>query len=126
MQVTKGTWRMCKQCVPGSLSSSPAQEPGNEANARDELNIRANVPSPLFPKTIVQKGGAYFRELTVILLKIGESVEESLVHLSEKATIATDHLNSNMCIQHKCMYSLVLPRGSPPKAAMTRMVVSEM
>ena len=32
MQVTKGTWRMREQCVPGSLSSSPAQEPGNEAN----------------------------------------------------------------------------------------------
>ena len=31
MQVTKGTWRMRKQCVPGTLSSSPAQEPGNEA-----------------------------------------------------------------------------------------------
>ena len=31
MQVTKGTWRMREQCVPGSLSSSPAQEPGKEA-----------------------------------------------------------------------------------------------
>ena len=31
MQVTEGTWRMREQCVPGSLSSSPAQEPGNEA-----------------------------------------------------------------------------------------------
>ena len=31
MQVTKGTWRMREQCGPGSLSSSPAQEPGNEA-----------------------------------------------------------------------------------------------
>ena len=31
MQVTKGIWRMREQCVPGSLSSSPAQEPGNEA-----------------------------------------------------------------------------------------------
>ena len=31
MQVTKGTWRMREQCVPGSLSSSHAQEPGNEA-----------------------------------------------------------------------------------------------
>ena len=31
MQVTKGTWRIREQCVPGSLSSSPAQEPGNEA-----------------------------------------------------------------------------------------------
>ena len=29
MQVTKGTWRMREQCVPGS---SPTQEPGNEAN----------------------------------------------------------------------------------------------
>ena len=33
MQVTKGTWCMREQCVPGSLSSSPAQEPGNEANS---------------------------------------------------------------------------------------------
>ena len=32
MQVTKGTWRMHEQCVPGSLSSSPAQQPGNEAS----------------------------------------------------------------------------------------------
>ena len=31
MQVTKGTWCMCEQCVPGSLSSSPTQGPGNEA-----------------------------------------------------------------------------------------------
>ena len=34
-------------------------------NARDELNIRANAPSPLLFKNSVQKGGAYFRELTV-------------------------------------------------------------
>ena len=32
MQVTKGTWRMREQCVPGSLSSSPVREPGNEAS----------------------------------------------------------------------------------------------
>ena len=31
MQVTKGTWRMHEQCEPGSVSSSPTQEPGNEA-----------------------------------------------------------------------------------------------
>ena len=31
MQVTKGMWQMREQCVPGSLSSSPTQEPGNEA-----------------------------------------------------------------------------------------------
>ena len=31
MEITKGTWRMCKRCMPGSLSfSSPVQEPGNE------------------------------------------------------------------------------------------------
>ena len=34
MQVTKGTWRMREQCVPGSLSSSPAQERGNEAKCQ--------------------------------------------------------------------------------------------
>ena len=37
MQVTKGTWRMRDQCVPGSLSSSPAREPGNEATMIDTL-----------------------------------------------------------------------------------------
>ena len=34
MQVTKGTWRMREQCVPGSLSSSHAREPGNEARLK--------------------------------------------------------------------------------------------
>ena len=34
MQVTKGTWRMREQCVPGSLSSFPTQEPGNKAIQR--------------------------------------------------------------------------------------------
>ena len=36
MQVTKGTWRMREQCVPGSLSSSPAQEPGNERFCQED------------------------------------------------------------------------------------------
>ena len=31
MQVTKGTWCMHEHCVPGSVSSSPTREPGNEA-----------------------------------------------------------------------------------------------
>ena len=31
MQVTKGTMRMHEHCVPGSVSSSPAQEPGSKA-----------------------------------------------------------------------------------------------
>ena len=39
MQVTKGTWRMREQCVPGSLSSSPAQEPGNEATLERILSV---------------------------------------------------------------------------------------
>ena len=42
MQVTKRTWRMREQCVPGSLSSSPAQEPGNEAkHCSAEFLLRA-------------------------------------------------------------------------------------
>ena len=32
MQVTKGTWRMREQCVPGSLSSSPSRDPGNDTS----------------------------------------------------------------------------------------------
>ena len=35
MQVTKGTWCMREQCVPGSLSSAHAQEPGNEASSQE-------------------------------------------------------------------------------------------
>ena len=34
MQVTKRTWCIREQCVPGSLSSFPAREPGNEASLR--------------------------------------------------------------------------------------------
>ena len=30
---------MCEQCVPGSLSSSPAQEPGNEASKNDDTHF---------------------------------------------------------------------------------------
>ena len=37
------------------------------AYARDELNIRANTPSPLSSKSSLHKGGeTYFQELTVI------------------------------------------------------------
>ena len=53
MQVTKGTLRMCKQCVPGSLSSSPTQEPGNEAKVilldlkiKWKETVARVVPSP--------------------------------------------------------------------------------
>ena len=35
------------------------------AYVRDELNIGANAPFPLLSKSSVQKGGGYFRELTV-------------------------------------------------------------
>ena len=41
MQVTKGTWRMREQCVPGSLSSSPAREPGNEAKEVRDGDVTA-------------------------------------------------------------------------------------
>ena len=37
------------------------------AYVRDELNIQANAPSPCLSKSSVQKGGAYFRELTVCM-----------------------------------------------------------
>ena len=40
MQVTKGTWHMCEQCVPGSLSSSPAREPGNEASFHVDWSLK--------------------------------------------------------------------------------------
>ena len=43
MQVTKGTWRMRKQCIPGSLSSSPAQEPGNEATTAYVCAVRVTI-----------------------------------------------------------------------------------
>ena len=46
MQVTKGTWRMREQCVPGSLSSSPAQEPGNEA--RDVVAPQSESSNQVF------------------------------------------------------------------------------
>ena len=39
MQVNKGTWCMREQCVPGSLSSSPAREPGNEAKAACVIHV---------------------------------------------------------------------------------------
>ena len=43
MQVTIGTWRMRKQCVPGSLSSSPVQEPGNEASSEPDNSQQMDV-----------------------------------------------------------------------------------
>ena len=56
MQVTKGTWCMHEQCVPGSLSSSPAQEPGNEAIHDPDYQVHTMVSSYthtiLFPTKI--------------------------------------------------------------------------
>ena len=46
MPVTKGTWHICEQRVPGSFS--PAQKPGNEAmeevamGAKEEQGFRQN------------------------------------------------------------------------------------
>ena len=40
MQVTEETRHMCKQYVPGSLSSSHTREPGNEASLSIEMNGR--------------------------------------------------------------------------------------
>ena len=46
MQVTKGTWRMREQCVPGSFFSAHAQEPGNEAIVEDDDNELGNGLEP--------------------------------------------------------------------------------
>ena len=44
MQISKGTWCMREQCVPGSLSSSPAQEPGNKATTTpDSHSVTARL-----------------------------------------------------------------------------------
>ena len=51
MQVTKGTWRMREQCVPGSLFSSPAQEPGNKAN--HSVAVISNTDSSILPNISV-------------------------------------------------------------------------
>ena len=47
MQVTdtKGTWRIREQCVPGSLFSCPAREPGDEASPRPPKVERAYARS---------------------------------------------------------------------------------
>ena len=57
MQVTKGTWCMRKQCVPGSLSFSPAQEPGNEAISCP-AHVRLRVRNGLVNKVeLIPKSG---------------------------------------------------------------------
>ena len=53
MQVTKGTWRMREQCVPGSLSSSHAREPGNEAKLMGSLEMNP-VPCLFYFHSIPQ------------------------------------------------------------------------
>ena len=57
MQVTKGAWRMRKQCVPGSLSSTPAQEPGNEASYAHDQISHAILPSVLVYHKLCNTGG---------------------------------------------------------------------
>ena len=43
MQVTKETWRIRKQRVPGSFFSSPTREPGNEANHCPSHHLRLRI-----------------------------------------------------------------------------------
>ena len=47
MQVTKGAWRMREHCVPGSLSSSSAREPGNEARYKAAGHAREKPHLPI-------------------------------------------------------------------------------
>ena len=51
MQVTKATWCMRKQCVPGSLSSSPSQEPGNKAKVI--CTVQALNPCNYLPAEVI-------------------------------------------------------------------------
>ena len=39
IQITKGTWHLREQYVPGYLSSFPSQEPGNEASLAPRLYV---------------------------------------------------------------------------------------
>ena len=57
---------------------------GGRAYARDKLNDQANVPSPLFPQSSLQKEGAYFWELTVLA--------KSLFNHSSIQTVYQDHM----------------------------------
>ena len=64
MQVTEGTWHMRKQCVPGSLSSSTAQEPGNEARS---------APPSLRTMAVSQSGKTAFGQaMSYALSKVGK------------------------------------------------------
>ena len=54
MQVTKGTWRMREQCVPGSLSSSPTREPGNEAMITHVRSCARNLRPQRWPIGTIQ------------------------------------------------------------------------
>ena len=64
MQVTKGTWRMREQCVPGSLPSSPAQEAGSEATEGNQ----ALFPPPQHKKLGVRLQKGTIKQPSVILL----------------------------------------------------------
>ena len=64
MQVTKGTWRMREQCVPGSLSSSPAQEPGNEATQLHACCVRDMLQTSRDASNLVES----FRVVETLLL----------------------------------------------------------
>ena len=61
--------------------------------ARDEINIRANVPSPLLPQSSVQKGGggAHFQELTV---------QE---RISSVMSGFTCHMGQGCSLNHMCL-----------------------
>ena len=67
MQVTKGTWRMREQCVPGSLSSSHAQEPGNEAR------LCPNMVIPKYGSNYVQIW--LYPNMVLIMSKYGDTLK---------------------------------------------------
>ena len=86
MQVTKGTWRMHKQCVPGSLSSSPAQEPGNEATVVQDfdigmlLQLDESLMAHPAPKHAIATEWGYIMQTLVAVLPLAAS-EVYLLHM---------------------------------------------
>ena len=100
MQVTKGTWHMREQCVPGSLSSSPAREPGNEAKYNYVYIVYMLLSWCIFRRKVVWIANhAPFPIQPVWLLRL-----LYLVHtwLSLAGKLVIDiHLQYNHCKQHK-------------------------
>ena len=95
------------------------------AYARDELNVPANAPSPLLPKSSVQKGEAYFRELTVFSQTIYDTMlmPSSAIGHSKVRPLLQTTLNSLLCalLMQKlpCSWYVLTETGIPAVLILT-------